>query len=169
MEIIQRVLLHSAISQYLFPLLLLVIANTSAWLAARVFGAEFAAPLDFGMTLRDGTRLLGGHKTWRGLIIAALACGMVTQSLQLGLLRGAVFGTLALLGDAASSFVKRRLRLPPGIEVLGLDQLPEALLPLLILQRPLDLGFIECLIIAATFTLLDIAAEKLCHLASGDR
>ena len=118
METIQRVLLHSAVSRYLFPLLLLVIANTSAWLAALVFGEEFAAPLDFGITLRDGTRFLGNHKTWRGLISAAIACGMVTQNLQLGVLRGAVFGTLALLGDATSSFVKRRLRLPPGTEVL---------------------------------------------------
>jgi hypothetical protein len=164
METIQRVLLHSAVSRYLFPLLLLVIANTSACLAAFVFGEEFAAPLDFGITLRDGTRLLGSHKTWRGLISAAIACGMVTQNLQLGLLRGAVFGTLALLGDATSSFVKRRLRLPPGAEVLGLDQLPEALLPLLVLQRPLGLGLVECLIIAVTFAILDITATKLRHL-----
>ena len=164
METFQRLLLHSAVSRYLFPLLLLAIASTAAWLAALVFGTEFAAPLDFGITLRDGTRLLGSHKTWRGLISAAIACAMVTQSLQLGALRGAVFGTLALLGDAASSFVKRRLRLARGTEVLGLDQLPEALFPLLILQRPLGLGLVECLIIAATFTLLDIAVTKIRHL-----
>jgi len=164
METLQRVLLHSAVSRYLLLLLLLMIANTAAWLSALVFGSQFAAPLDFGITLRDGTRLLGSHKTWRGLICAAIACGMVTENLQLGLLRGAVFGTLTLLGDAASSFVKRRLRMAPGTEVLGLDQLPEALLPLLVLQRPLDLGLIECLIIAATFALLDIAVTKIRHL-----
>ncbi len=161
METIDHLLLDSAPGRYLLPLLLLVIANTAAWAAARIFGTGLAAPLDFGITFRDGTRLLGGHKTWRGLISAAIACAVVTQTLHLGLLGGALFGTLALTGDAASSFVKRRLRIEPGAEILGLDQLPEALFPLLILQRPLGLGFMECLIIAASFALLDIAATKI--------
>jgi len=161
METIDHLLLDSEPGRYLLPLLLLVIANTAAWAAARIFGTDLAAPLDFGITLRDGTRLLGGHKTWRGLISAAIACAVVTQTLHLGLLGGALFGTLALTGDAASSFVKRRLRIEPGAEILGLDQLPEALFPLLILQRPLGLGLIECLIIAASFALLDIAATTI--------
>ncbi len=164
MDLIEHILVHSAFSPYLFPLLLLVIANTVAWAAALVFGEELAAPLDFGITLRDGSRLLGDHKTWRGLISAAVACGAMTQSLDLGLLRGAAFGTLAVLGDAAASFVKRRLRLAPGTEVLGLDQLPEALVPLLLLQQPLGLGLRECLVVAVIFTLLDVAVTKLRHL-----
>lgn len=164
MDLIERILLHSALSPYLFPLLLLVIANTVAWLAALILGTEFSAPLDFGMTLRDGSRLLGDHKTWRGLVSAAVACGAVTQSFHLGLLPGTAFGTLAMLGDAAASFVKRRLHLAPGTEVLGLDQLPEALVPLLILQRPLGLGLGQCLVIAAIFAVLDVAVTKLRHL-----
>jgi len=161
METVHRLLLDSAAGRYLCPLLLIVIANAAAWATARVLGDEWAAPLDFGITLRDGTRLLGDHKTWRGLVGGAIACGFVTENLQLGLLRGVVFGTLAMLGDAASSFVKRRLRLGPGAEVPGLDQLPEALLPLLVLQRPLGLGLMECLAIAVAFALLDLAAVKL--------
>ncbi len=164
METIHRIFLDSAAGRYLFPLLLLVIANTSAWATAHVFRTKLAAPLDFGITLRDGARLLGSHKTWRGLISAAIACGMVAQNTQLGTVRGAAFGALALLGDAASSFVKRRLRLDPGAEVLGLDQLPEALFPLLMMQRPLGLGLIDCLIIAAIFALLNIASTKIRHL-----
>jgi CDP-diglyceride synthetase len=164
MDLVERILLHSAFSPYLFPLLLLVIANTVAWLAALIFGTELSAPLDFGITLRDGSRLLGDHKTWRGLVSAAVACAAVTQSFHLGLLRGAAFGTLALLGDAAASFIKRRLQFAPGTEVVGLDQLPEALVPLLILQRPLGLGLADCLLIAAIFAVLDIAVTKLRHL-----
>lgn len=164
METIHDVLLGSAVGRYLFPLLLLGIANTAPWLAALIFGSEFAAPLDCRITFRDGSRLLGDHKTWRGLVSAAVACGAMTQSFGLGFFRGAAFGTLALLGNAAASFVKRRMRLAPGTELLGLDQLPEAVVPLLILQRPLGLGFGECLVIAAIFAALDVVVTKLRHL-----
>ena len=35
-------------------LLLLCTANTAAWAAGRIFGKRWAAPLDFGMVLKDG-------------------------------------------------------------------------------------------------------------------
>ena len=154
---------ESYLRQLLIPLLLVVIANTAAWAVARVFGTHWTAPLDFGRTLRDGTRLLGSHKTWRGLIAAAVACGVAAQFLQLGFVLGAAFGTLAMLGDATSSFIKRRLQLPPGAEVPGLDQVPEAILPLLALSRPLGLGLVESLLVAAIFAVLDIAVTKVRH------
>jgi CDP-2,3-bis-(O-geranylgeranyl)-sn-glycerol synthase len=138
-----------------------VTANTAAWAAARVFGTRWTAPLDGGKTLRDGTRVLGSHKTWRGLIAGAVACGVAAQLFRLGFALGAAFGTLALLGDAASSFVKRRMRLPPGAEVPGLDEVAEAILPLIALQRPLGLGVVEILIVTAVFAVLDIAATRL--------
>jgi CDP-diglyceride synthetase len=140
-----------------------VTANTAAWAAARLLGTRWDAPLDGGRTLPDGTRLLGDHKTWRGLIAAVVACGMVAQLLELGLGLGAAFGAFALLGDAASSFVKRRLRIPPGSEVLGLDQLAEAILPLIVLQRSLRLSLMDILIVAAAFTVLDVAATTVRH------
>jgi CDP-diglyceride synthetase len=153
--------LHSAIRQVLMPLLLVGTANTAAWAAARVLGTRWAVPLDFGTTLQDGTRWLGSHKTWRGLMAAVMATGVVAALLGYGFALGAAVGSLALLGDASSSFVKRRLRMAPGAEVPGLDQLPEVLLPLLVLQRPLGLGIVDLLIVAATFTLLDIMASRL--------
>jgi len=116
------------------------------------------------MTMPDGTRLLGNHKTWRGLIAAIVACGLAAQLLALGFAFGAAFAGLALLGDASSSFIKRRLRRPPGAEVPGIDQIPESLLPLLALQRPLGLGLVEILVITAAFAVLDIATTKLRHL-----
>jgi CDP-diglyceride synthetase len=156
-----QMLFNSFGRQFLIPLLLVITANTAAWAAARIFDPHWTAPLDLGRTLRDGTRLFGSHKTWRGLIAAAVACGVAAQLLRHGFALGAAFGTLALLGDAASSFVKRRLQIPPGAEVLGLDQVPEAIMPLLALQRPLGLGLVESLIVAATFAVLNIAATKL--------
>jgi CDP-diglyceride synthetase len=147
----------------LMSLLLIVTANSAAWVAARLFGAHWATPLDLGITLRDGSRLLGSHKTWRGLVAATIACGMATHLLGLGFALGAAFGVLALLGDAASSLVKRRLRLAPGVEIPGLDQVPEALLPLLVLRGYVGLGLAECLIVTAVFAALDIAATRLRH------
>lgn len=154
---------ESSIRRILIALLLVVTANTAAWVAARIFSTRWQAPLDGGSTLPDGTRLLGSHKTWRGLIAAAVACGVAAQLLRLGFALGVAFGVLALLGDAASSFAKRRLRLPPGAEVPGLDQMAEAILPLLVLQRPLGLDLAQILIVTAAFTMLDIAVTKLRH------
>ena len=44
-----------------------------------------------------------------------------------------------MVGDLFSSFVKRRLKLPPSSQALGLDQIPESLLPLLACRDALSL------------------------------
>ncbi len=48
-----------------------------------------------------------------------------------------------MLGDLSSSFVKRRLRLKLHAQVFGLDQIPEALLPLLLVQDHLGLSWLD--------------------------
>ena len=110
--------------------LLIAVANSVPWALGRVFGDRWAAPLDFGVMLRDGERLFGAHKTWRGLIAGVLACAAVSEALASGYLLGMGVGAIALLADALSSAAKRRLRRAPGSEIPGLDQLPESVLPL---------------------------------------
>ena len=44
---------------------------------------------------------------------------------------GLVVACGAMVGDCLSSFVKRRLNMPSSSMALGLDQIPESLLPLL--------------------------------------
>jgi CDP-2,3-bis-(O-geranylgeranyl)-sn-glycerol synthase len=144
-------------------LLLVIVANMAPWAAGRCLSAHWRAPLDGGATFADGTRVLGDHKTWRGLVVGALACAVVARLLQHPLLLGIAFGTLSLAADAASSFIKRRLRLRPGAEIPGMDQLPEALVPLLVLSGPLGLGLIDSVAIALVFLLLDFAAMRLRH------
>lgn len=144
-------------------LLLLCIANTAAWAAGRAFGQRFAAPLDGGIVLRDGQRLLGSHKTWRGLAAGTAASGIVSAALGPGFLLGAAFGATSLLGDALSSGIKRRLRRAPGAEVPLLDQVPEAMLPLALFGPALGLGFVGMAGVTIGFTLLDIAATGLRH------
>jgi hypothetical protein len=144
-------------------LALVIVANVAPWAAARLLGSRFNAALDGGARRRDGSRLLGDHKTWRGLVAGLLASALAAQLLGHGYLLGLAFGALSLAADIASSFAKRRLRAAPGYEFPLLDQLPEALLPLLILSRPLRLGMLECFGIAGVFTLLDLMAAHLRH------
>ena len=96
-------------------LTLLALANGAPVLAKKILGARFAWPLDFGMELADGARLFGASKTIRGVVGAVLA------------------------GDLLSSFLKRRLHRPPSSQALGIDQIPESLLPLLAGADPLGL------------------------------
>ena len=151
------------LTRWLGALLLVIVANVAPWAAGRYFPRYWRAPLDCGATLADGTRVLGENKTWRGLVVGALACGVVARLLQYPLALGIAFGLLSLTADTVASFVKRRLRLQPGTEIPGLDQLPEALVPLLVLSRPLGLGLIASFAIAFAFLLLDLAVTRLRH------
>jgi len=150
-------------------LLLVIVANVMPWAAAKYFSDYWRAPLDGGATFADGSRILGDHKTWRGLIVGTLACGGVAWILRYPLFLGIAFGFLSLAADTASSFVKRRFRLPPGAEIPGMDQLPEALVPLVVLSRPLGLGLTESVVIALIFLLLDLAVMRLRHPAKRNR
>jgi CDP-2,3-bis-(O-geranylgeranyl)-sn-glycerol synthase len=144
-----------------------ITANVAPWAAGRWLSGYWRAPLDGGARLTDGTRILGDHKTWRGLTAGILTCALVARLLHQSLLLGAAFGALALAADAASSFLKRRLRLRPGTEIPGVDQLPEALIPLLVLSRPLGLRLTDALVAAFVFMILDLAASRLRHPAVG--
>lgn len=137
-------------------LLLIGAANAVPWAVGAALGDRWAAPLDFGLGLWDGKRLLGPHKTWRGLISAVLACALIAGVVGLSAIQGAGIAAVALLGDALSSAVKRRLALPPGAEVVGLDQIPEVLLPAILFAEPLGLGVGEVVVVAVVFMILDV-------------
>jgi hypothetical protein len=143
------------------PLLFLIVTNAAAWAAGRLIPRRALLPLDGGLVMADGERLLGNHKTWGGLIAGAIGCGLVSTLVRHSFLLGGAFGLLSLAGDCGSSFVKRRLRLRPGTEVPVLDQLPEALVPLLALGHRLGLTPIAGLAIVALFALFDLAAAEL--------
>lgn len=139
-------------------LLLLLAANGGPWLAARVLGTRWGAPVDMGMMLADGRRLLGPHKTWRGLL-AGVLCTIIAASLTgLSCVLGAGFAALALLGDLISSACKRRLGHAPGTGVPVIDQLPESLLPLALLALPLGLSLTGVVVVVMVFALLNIAS-----------
>jgi hypothetical protein len=144
-------------------LLLMVVANVLPWAAGRTLPHHWTAPLDAGLRLWDGRRLFGAHKTWKGLLAGTTGCGLAGLLLGPGLWVGAAFGALSLAGDALSSLVKRRLDRAPGAEVPGLDQLPEAFLPVTVLAGALGLGIAEIVASVVAFVVLDLLATGLRH------
>ena len=127
------------ISPILQLMLLLTMANGAPVAAKKIFGSRFAAPLDFSVTFVDGRPVFGSSKTIRGIVTAILAATACAPLIGLDLTIGAIVAGTAMAGDLFSSFVKRRLKLPPSSQALGLDQIPESLLPLLACREALSL------------------------------
>jgi CDP-2,3-bis-(O-geranylgeranyl)-sn-glycerol synthase len=141
-------------------LAMLVAANSTPVIVARLVG-RFAAPIDAHLVLKDGRPLFGSHKTWRGLVAGVVAGAIVGAWLGAGLAIGAAFGALSLAGDLCSSFVKRRLRHASGESLPLLDQLPEALLPLVAFGASLGLDAVTIAGTAFAFTALDLVFTRI--------
>ncbi len=141
-------------------LLMLIAANGVPVLLSLLLGQRGARPIDSGRILADGRPLLGPHKTWRGLAGGTIAAALVGALCGVGFGLGAIFGLLALAGDLLSSFLKRRSGWAAGRETLLLDQLPESLLPLLLLSVPLGLDAAAVLGTTALFCILDVATAQ---------
>jgi CDP-2,3-bis-(O-geranylgeranyl)-sn-glycerol synthase len=131
---------YEILIQALWLVLPAYIANASALL---VGGGK---PIDFGKTWKDGRRILGDGKTWRGLITGAFV-GMTGGfglsivaiyannsdfvflglsdfgrfPLMIPIIGGIGFG--ALLGDITESFLKRRIGRDRGEDWIPFDQL----------------------------------------------
>jgi hypothetical protein len=56
-----------------------------------------------------------------------------------------------MAGDLLSSFVKRRLNLPPSSRATGLDQIPESLLPALVCRGALSSSGLDIAICVGVF------------------
>lgn len=140
-------------------LLLLIAANGAPILVAWLLHRRWSWPLDAGLVLGDGRPLLGSHITWRGVVAAVLATSLGAWLLGLDAGLGALIGLMAMVGDALSSFIKRRLGLKPGDKATGLDQIPESLLPLLAVADPCGLHWPDLTLLVVSFTLFDMAVS----------
>jgi CDP-2,3-bis-(O-geranylgeranyl)-sn-glycerol synthase len=148
---------------------LLVAANATPVLSTRLLGKHLDTPVDALLGHRSRSPLFGAHKTWRGLASGALACTALGALLPSGAWVGLGFGLVALGGDLASSFVKRRMRWPAGHSAPLLDQLPESLLPLILFADALALTHAQIFGTAVLFTLLDLATERWRETPAGPR
>jgi len=142
-------------------LVLLSAANGAPVLARWLLKDQAGGALDGGIRLADGQPLLGPSKTWRGLICAIIAAGLVTPLLGLSAIVGLTAGATTMLGDILSSFIKRRLGLPAGAMALGLDQIPESLFPLLALCPFLPLTFIDIGVTLVAFLIGELLLSRL--------
>lgn len=142
-------------------LILLGVANGTPIFLKRILGDRFAVPIDFGLTWPDGQPLLGSSKTFRGLAASIAATAIVAAMLKLGWRLGTEIAFMSMMGDIAASFLKRRLGLAPHARAFGLDQIPEALLPLVILRRSLGLSGLETALLVMAFFLLEIWLSRL--------
>jgi CDP-2,3-bis-(O-geranylgeranyl)-sn-glycerol synthase len=144
-------------------LLLLMAANGAPILARRLLGGRFKRPVDNHRRLADGQPLFGTSKTWRGLFAALLATPVVAVLMSLSPWIGLLTAVFAMTGDLLSSFVKRRLRIPASGMALGLDQIPESLLPLLVVGPLLDIGGSTILLLTLLFVALELALSQLLY------
>jgi hypothetical protein len=120
-------------------LTLLVLANGTPVVAKKILSERLACPLDGGVEFVDGRPLLGRSKTIRGVVLAVLVTTAGAPLVGLEWTVGFLVGSLAMAGDLLSSFLKRRMALPPSSRASGLDQVPEALFPLLACRNLLSL------------------------------
>jgi CDP-2,3-bis-(O-geranylgeranyl)-sn-glycerol synthase len=132
-------------------LLLLTAANGTPVVAQNLFGATLAHPVDGGAKLSDGQPLFGVSKTLRGIVLSLLATTIVGLAVGIGWQVAALVSTSAMAGDLMSSFIKRRMRLPPSSQATGLDQVPESLIPALVAAIFLDISMIDILLVVACF------------------
>jgi CDP-diglyceride synthetase len=151
------------VAAVLVVLLLAGAANTAPLIAAKLLGARLAWPLDGGVHLRDGRPLLGKSKTVRGVLAGVALPAALAPAFGQPVAAGLAIGAAAMAGDLLSSFIKRRLGLPPSSQALGLDQIPEALLPAWIARGWIALSMVEIAAIVAVFFVAELALSKLLY------
>jgi CDP-diglyceride synthetase len=146
-------------------LALLALANGTPLFAKKVVGNRFSLPLDGGLVFFDGRPLFGRSKTVRGLLAALLATILGALVIGLPAAIGAVVAITAMAGDLFSSFVKRRLGMAPSSQALGLDQVPESLLPLLACRTALSLDATDIALAVAIFFVGELVLSRLLYKA----
>jgi len=142
-------------------LLLLLLANGTPVIAKKMLGPGLAYALDGGKNFIDGRPLFGASKTIRGIISSILVTSVGASLLGYSMQTGASFAAASLSGDLASSFIKRRLGLPPGSRAPGLDQLPESIFPLLFCWQTLGLDMPTAVTIVVFFLVAEIILSRI--------
>ena len=142
-------------------LFLLLVANGTPVIVSYLFGRRMDYPLDACIEAFDGQPLLGPSKTVRGLLSAVAVTALAAPVLGLTWQSGALFGLLAMCGDLVSSFVKRRLGMPSSSRALGLDQIPEALIPLWVFREDFGLSWAGVACLVAAFFVLELVLSRI--------
>ena len=144
-------------------LVLLGVANGAPVIAKKLLGGFLAQPLDGNARFIDRRPLFGPSKTRRGVLISVAATAAAAPLVGIGWPVGVLIGATAMAGDLFSSFVKRRLNRPPSSRATGLDQIPEALFPLLACEGLLGLTVADIVITVAAFFGGEVVLSRLLY------
>lgn len=161
------------------------VANVTPIFAAKLPGLrDLKAPLDGGRTWR-GQRLLGDHKTWRGIITGVTAAiltlwlqqylvgesdWLAVQLTQIDyaglptLLAGTLFGIGALGGDAIKSFFKRRRNIAAGRSWFPFDQIDYIIGGALALLPFVHLELMQYVLLVVVWLVIHLIASYLGYL-----
>lgn len=145
-------------------LVLIVTANGAPVLAQHLFANSFLSrPIDHGLVWFDQRPLLGPTKTWGGMLASLMLTPVLAWMLDLPLLLGFIIAALAMSGDLLSSLTKRRLGYPASTQAIGLDQIPESLLPLLYVTTSYQLPVVYALVGVIVFIVLELLLSKILY------
>jgi hypothetical protein len=141
-------------------LILLALANGTPLIAKKILGSAFAHPLDNGLTLADGQPLFGRSKTIRGIVLSIAVTTLAAPWAGLSPDAGFLLSAVAMIGDLFSKFVKRRMKLAPGSMALGLDQIPESVLPAFAARSILPVSVLDAAIVSGFFFAGELAVSR---------
>lgn len=141
-------------------LALLSVANGAPVIAKDILGARLATPLDRGVVFIDARPLFGASKTLRGVVASVVAASACAPLIGLAWRVGAMVAITAMAGDLISSFLKRRMGLAPSSRAIGLDQIPESLLPLLACRLVLPLSGLDIAVATMAFLVGELALSR---------
>ncbi len=144
-------------------LILLMLANGTPVIAKKLLGERYSYPLDGNLTFADGRPLFGRSKTIRGVVLAVLVTSAGAPLIGLDWKTGLLVGSVAMAGDLASSFSKRRLNLPSSSRASGLDQVPESLFPLLACRNLLSLEAADIAVCVVMFFIGEVVLSRLLY------
>jgi hypothetical protein len=142
-------------------LLLLIVANGAPVVLGLLLGPRCNQALDAGRLFFDQRPWFGASKTIRGVLAAITASALCAPLIGFTYINGALFGGLSMLGDLLSSFIKRRLGFASSCSRPGLDQLPETLLPLLLMWPVHKATALEVAVVIAVFIVIDLLLSRI--------
>lgn len=142
-------------------LLLITAANGAPIVGRKVLRDRYSFPIDGGYRpTAAGATLFGPTKTIRGVALAMLSTVVLAPILGLPALVGLQIALFAMLGDLLTSFLKRRLGMAPSSRALALDQVPEALLPLVAVRSELGLTWGDVAILTVAFAVVGLVLSR---------
>lgn len=144
-------------------LFLLLVANGTPIIVGYLLPQRMDYPLDGHLKAFDGRPLLGPSKTVRGILSAVVVTAIAAFALGFTWQSGALVGGLAMCGDLISSFIKRRLGKPSSSMALGLDQVPESLIPLWVCRESFGLSWASVAWMVVAFFILELVLSRILY------